>query len=336
MFPGRSQPADGPRRGLKSIGQLFVESEAFTGYKKGMKDGPVLEIDMDKEYGHGALRYGLKALFDTTGWEAQSIRLPEVISPAEQAPTIADLFPQGQTSQPAIPYMEETTTDNQAQEVAEGDTKQESTIALEEKSSPVRKIATSLPVTEESFEDVPAAESYIDGRLRLFIAQREDSQLLVGDGVAPNLKGIFNTPDVQTQGQAADTELDAIFKAMTKVQVGSQLAANALVINPLDWETVRLSKDGVNGGYMLGPAIGASDPRPWGLQTVVTTACPLGTALVAATRLGAQIFRRTELSLRVGYVDDQFVRNTRTIIVEERLAFVVFRPAAFCMLDFSS
>jgi HK97 family phage major capsid protein len=120
------------------------------------------------------------------------------------------------------------------------------------------------------------------------------------------------------------------------VQINSQLAANALIINPLDWQTVRLSKDGVNGWYMLGPAIGASDPRPWGLQTIVTTAMPAGTAIVGATRLGAQIFRRSELSLRVGYIDKQFIENTRSIVVEERLAFVVFRPGAFTKLDFSS
>jgi len=336
MFPGSSQPMDGPRKGTKSIGQLFVESDAFLKYKPSMKEGPVLEIDLDKEYGHGALRHGLKALFDTSSWEAQAIRLPEVITPAEQPPTIAELFPQGQTSQNAIPYMEETTTDNQAAETEEGATKPESEIGLEEKSSPVRKIATALPVTEESFEDVPAAESYIDGRLRLFVAQREDTQLVAGDGTAPNLEGLLYTPGTLTQGQAADSELDAIFKAMIKVQSTSFFAPTALIINPLDWQTVRLSKDDVNGGYLLGPAIGASDPRPWGLQTIVTTAMPQGTAIVGAPRLGAQIFRRTELSLRVGYVDKQFVQNTRTIIVEERLAFVVFRPAAFCKLDFSS
>lgn len=336
MFPGGNQPTDGPRKGLKSIGQLFVESEAYKGYKPSMKDGPVLTIDMDEQYGHGSLRYGLKALFDSSSWSAEAIRLPQVVGPAEQAPTVADLFPQGQTSQNAVPYMEETTTTNAAAETAEGDEKPESAIGLEEKSSPVRKIATALPVTEEAFEDVPMAESYVDGRLRLFIQQREDSQLIAGDGTAPDLEGLLFVDGTGVVGQGADSELDAIFKAMTDVQVNSQLAANALIINPLDWQTVRLSKDGVNGGYLLGPAIGASDPRPWGLQTIVTSAIPAGTAIVGATRLGAQIFRRSDLSMRVGYVDRQFVENTRTIVVEERLAFVVFRPAAFCKLDFSS
>ena len=56
------------------------------------------------------------------------------------------------------------------------------------------------------------------------------------------------------------------------------------------------------------------------------------TGLVGAFRAGAQIFRRTDLALSVGWVNEQFTHNQRTILVEERLALVVFRPTAFCMI----
>ena len=297
-----------------------------------MKEGPQLVVDLGQTYGKKAWQQGIKAVFDTvTGWSIQPQRLPDPITPPYETKQVASLFAEGRTSSNAIAYMEETTTTSGAAAVDQSGTKPESGLALTEKSSVVRKIATWLAVTDETLEDVPQAESYIDTRLRTFVTLEENRQLLQGNGTAPNLRGLLNTAGLLVQAKGADSTPDAVYKALTKVKVTSLLEPTSSVFHPNDWQDIRRREPTV------APACTSGDlpPRPapsgfWGLDAMVTTAMPEGTGLVGAFRAGAQIFRRSDLTLQVGWVNDQFIKNQRTIVVEERLALVVFRPTAFC------
>ena len=53
------------------------------------------------------------------------------------------------------------------------------------------------------------------------------------------------------------------------------------------------------------------------------------TALVGDFQLGCMLFDREDAAIRVGTIDDQFVRNMQTILAELRAAFVVWRTSAF-------
>ena len=64
--------------------------------------------------------------------------------------------------------------------MAEAGTKPESTVGLTTTDEPIRKIATVLPVSDEMLEDAPAIQSYINGRLTLFVRIEEERQLLRG------------------------------------------------------------------------------------------------------------------------------------------------------------
>lgn len=339
----RDQEDAGKVIDLKSIGDLFVESEAFKSYDKVQKKGPTAEVDLEESFGRFIAAHGVKAAMDisddvrfkatmdtVTGYAPQAVRIPTLITPGEQAPTVASLFPQGQTSQIAIPYMEETTATNTAAETAEGGQKPEAALAFTEKTSPVRKIAVFLPVTDELFADVPAMRSYVENRLRTFVIQREDGQLLNGDGVAPNLRGILNTAGIQTQAKGADPVPDALFKAITKIGVNAFLDASGVVMHHNDWQDIRLLRT-ADGIYIWGNPSDAGPERVWGLPIVKTTRIAEGTALVGAFRDAAQIFRRSEISFAVSDShSDFFIKNLLALRVEERLALVVFRPNAFC------
>jgi HK97 family phage major capsid protein len=326
----------------KTLGELFIESDAFVKYDRVTHRSPTVEIDLKAAMGEYVADHGVKAAMDlsdeirmkatltTTGYPVESVRIPVLVTPGEMAPTIAALFPQGSTSQAAIPYMEETTTTNAAAETAEGDAKPESTLAFTEKSSTVRKIATFLPVTDELFADAPAMRSYVEQRLRSFVVMREDGQLLNGDGNAPNLRGILNTVGIQTQAKGADPTPDAVYKAMTKIAVGAFLDASAYVTHHNDWQEIRLLRT-VDGIYIWGSPSDPGPERIWGLPVVKTTRIAEGTGLVGAFRDGGQIFRRSELAFAVSDShSDYFQKNLLALRVEERLALVVYRPAAFC------
>ncbi len=327
--PDRAIGVDTMQMGLppdgKSLGERFVESDAFKNIPTG-GPGRSLDMDLDAIYGKGL---GFKTLFDTAAsWAIQNVRLPAPLTPGAQQPTVASLMPEGRTSGNAIAYMEETTTTNAAAETAESGIKPESALAFTEKTSNVRKIATSLPITDEALDDIPFIESYIDTRLRFFVQLREDSQLLIGNGTAPNLRGLLNVSGINTQARGIDPSQDAIFKGATVAQVASFFPSDAVVLHPNNWQTIRLMTT-ADGIYLFGPPSQTGASTLWGLNTVVTTAMTANTALVGAFRAGAEVFRRTDMSLQVGWINDQFVKNQRTIVVEERLALVCFRPSAF-------
>ncbi len=318
----------------KTFGDLFVESSSFKGYVKAAKRSPETEIDFsddDVEFkrvmGHG----GMKAVLTETGYSIQAVRTGLILPGALRRPVVADVLPEGTTRTSAIVYMEETTTTNAAAAVAEGAAKPESTLVFTEKNSPVRKIATVLPITDELMADEPAMRSYVEGRLRLFLQLAEETQLLTGTGVAPNLLGLNNVSGINTQAKGADPTPDAIYKGMDLIRTTAFLEPDAVIANPTDWQDVQLLRT-ADGIYIWGsPANAPATPRIWGVPVILTPAQTLNTMLVLAAAQGMQIFRRSEVSFAVSdQHQDFFILNQLMLRVEERLALVVYRPKAIC------
>lgn len=310
-----------------TLGNLFVKSQAFKGWKPGMSEGPPVTFDLNKEF----TQKGIKTVFTQSSYAQEQIRLNvPPIQPGEQQPTVASLMPTGRTSQQTMRYMEETTTTTAASETDEQGTKPEAALAFTERTSDVRKIAVTLPITDEALADEPFIESYIDNRLTSFVQYREDSQFLVGSGsgTPTQLRGLLNVSGILTQAKGTDPTPDAVFKAMVLIRTNSYLQPTGAIFHPLDWQDVRLLRT-ADGVYIWGNPSEAGPERIWGLDVVQTTAITQNTALVGAFRQGAMVFRREDITMQVGFINDQFVKNLRTILVEERVGLICFRPKAF-------
>lgn len=305
----------------KSIGDSFIESDAFKGWQPGMKQGPIAELNIN-----------VKNLFETaTGWGPADIRGPRVVDYATRPLAVAELLPQSTTTAASIVYMEETLFSNSAAEVAEGGAKPEVSLGLTERVEPVRKIAALLPVTEEQLADVPQARAYINNRLGFMVRQRLDQQILVGDGSAPNLAGLVDNSrtGLQTQALGGDNVPDAVYKAMTKIRVNAFSEPNAAVFHPNDWQTVRLLKTS-DGIYIWGAPMDAGPERIWGIRVVQTTAQTENTALVGDFQQAALIIR-SGVDIRItDSHDDWFAYNKLAVVAEMRVALADYRPAAFC------
>jgi HK97 family phage major capsid protein len=325
-FPG----GDGKTRSKfagKSLGEVFTESAAFKTYSKARKAGDAVEIDIDDENElKRLLGVGTKATLTETGYAPQAIRTGLILPGALRRPVVADLIPDGTTRMNAIVYMEETTTTNAAATVAEGAAKPESTLVFTERSSPVRKIATVLPITDELMDDEPAMRSYVEARLRLFLALAEEAQLYAGSGVSPDLTGLTITAGINTQAKGADPTPDAIWKAMDLIRVNAFLEPDGVIMHPNDWQDIRLLRT-ADGIYIWGSPSEQGPQRIWGVPVVVTPAATQNTGLVGAFAQGTQIFRRSQVSFAVSdQHQDFFIKNLLMLRVEERLALVVYRP----------
>lgn len=304
---------------VKSLGELFVASEAGADLK-----GRTVELeDVDLH----------ATLFETgAGWEPEVIRSGRLVEKATRPIQVIDVIPAGATSQTAVKFMQETVFDNKAAEAAEAGDYAEVELRVEEADSPVRKIAGFLPVTDEQLEDVPQAQSYVNNRLPFMLRQRLDGQILNGDGRAPNLEGFLNTANVQTQAKGADPTPDAIYKAETLVATTGQAMRGPVIINPLDWQQVRLLRT-ADGIYIWGSPSEAGPDRIWGQRVVEAQAIPEGTALVGDFANFSELAMRRGIELKVSDShSDFFTKGKQAIRVDIRVALVVYRPEAFCMV----
>lgn len=314
---GRQQP-----REVKSLGQLFVESQEYK-ERRGIKGLEVKLNDFDF--------LEVKTLMETgAGFAPQSIRTGRVVEYAHRRPVVADIIPQSPTDQSSVVYMEETTSTNNAATRSEGGQAGESAIAYTERTAPVREIATFLPVTEIQLEDVGQAESLINNRLLSFLDLTEEVQLLTGDGSAPNIDGFLNKSGVQSQAKSTDPVPDAIYKGITKVRATGMAEPSAIVIHPNDWQDIRLLRT-TDGIYIWGNPSEAGPERVWGLPAVVTTAETENTALLGDFQLYSEIFRRRGANIKVSDShSDYFIKGKLAIRADKRVALAIYRATAFC------
>jgi HK97 family phage major capsid protein len=313
----------------KSIGELFVESDAYKGFKRGSGTGPMAELDIEAKT--------VMSTGTTVGFTPETIRTGRIIEAALAPIQVIDLIPDGATDQAAVVYMEETLATNAATEIAESvqgtlAAYPESALGFTQRSTTVRKIATFLPVTDEQLEDVSFIQSFINMRLSLFLRQRLDSQLLVGSGVAPNLLGFLNVPTIQSQAKGADPTPDAIYKAMTLVRVTGRAIPSGVVLHPNDWQSIRLLRT-ADGVYIWGSPSDAGPERIWGLPVAQADVITENTGLVGDFRGYCQLVMRRGIDVQVSNSHASFfIQGVQAIRADLRCAFPVYRPTAFCLV----
>ena len=194
----------------------------------------------------------------------------------------------------------------------------------------LKKIASYMKETDELVADAPWLASAINGR------GMYQHELAVENYLVTTLAG---TSGIGTSNLLTP---DGIFKAMMTVQNNSGFAADAIVINPTDYQNIRLRKDAAGqyygGGFMSG-AYGnggiIEQPPIWGLRTVVTPAVAVGTCYVGAFKLCGSIVRKNAgVAVDIAYQnEDDFIKNLVCVRIEERLALAVRRPAGFVKIS---
>ncbi|EAA9303479.1 phage major capsid protein [Salmonella enterica] len=316
-----------PPQMVKTLGQMVIESEAFENMSSSDRKG--IRVQMSRK--------DLMNVTATTGTGASPTnsltvadRIPGIIAPPERAMTIRDLLIPGETDSASMEFIQETGFTNKAAPVAEGARKPQSEITFDLKSAPVRTIAHIFKASRQILDDAKGLASYIDGRARYGLRFAEELQLLSGDGTGMNIMGIipqastFNPKVTLTSATAIDRMRLAILQSVL-----AEYPASGIVLNPIDWAAIELTKDG-EGRYIIAQPVNGSVARLWGLPVVETQAMVRNNFLTGAFNMAAQIFDRMEIEVLLSTEnEDDFARNMVTIRAEERLAMAVYRPEAF-------
>ena len=240
---------------------------------------------------------------------------------------VADLFGSETISGNALTfYVESSSVEGGVNTVAEGGTKPMTSFGdPTAKTVALQKIGAHYKETSELVEDAPWLASSINNR-GIYLHQKYVEDFLLT--TLSSTSGLGTSDDATAAG---------IFKAMMTVQESSGFAADAIVINPADYQKLRLAKDNngqyYGGGYFYAPYGNsgiAEQPPLWGLRTVITSAVSAGTCYVGAFKLGASVVRKGGMSVNIANTnEDDFIKNVITILIEERLALAVRYPGAF-------
>ncbi len=248
--------------------------------------------------------------------------------------TIRSLLLPGTTTSNQIEYEREKLFTNNAAPVAEGALKPQSELQFEDATANVRTIAHWMRTSVQILADAAGLQSIIDQRLRYGLAYAEEQQLLNGSGTGQNLLGLVTaaTPYAAPGSLTATSQVD-IIRLMILQAALAEYPPNGIVLNPIDWASIEMQKDG-QGRYLIGNPQGTLSPTLWGLPVVATQAMGVDKALVGAFNLAAQIFDRQDATVDVSTEDqDNFVKNKVTIRAEERLAIAIYRPQAIVYGD---
>ncbi len=326
---------------VKTLGERFVESEAF---KAALEDGSVKAgrmpwVDAGPVHGNQK-RIAIKAV-TLTGITTPDY-VGEVIRPRDQRLAMRDLIPGGTTSKDRVSFIRVTSRATGAAITGQGQTKPESGIVMDRVQADVEKIAHWIVVDDEQLDDVEGLRSLIDAEMEYGLRVAEDQEILYGDGTAaPN--GGNHLDGIVEQATAYDDALEATIQAaagittvtlLDRIRIAmaqlasADFAGDGLVLNPVDMAVLMLTQT-EDGAYKFANPTSGETPRPWGLRTVETTRFDQGDLLVGQFSIGAQIFDKMRPMLKVGYVNDQLIKNQLTIVAEERLALMVKYPSAF-------
>lgn len=363
-FFGKAEPLDTPsakggadikvvgERNGWTPGQHFVNSEQF---KRAMNGKTRLERVSSVEIPFPMLGVrGRTQMLHRAGFTSGDLSAINVapqqtlVGLGVERLTIMDLIAPGTTDKAAIPYPRENsfgTVDGvavaagampRAKSVGERGVKPTWDPDVTTETANVKKVAVTTPVPDEFMEDFPGFQSFIDQRLPYMVDMETEVQMLYGDGLGNNLKGVMSTSGVQTRAYATSWG-DTLKKAITDVEVGSFFMADGIAMHPYDFEVASLEKD-VNGQYLMGGPVylpyGVGQYvqlyNIWGKPVVSTTSVAVGKPVVGAWKLGAQYFIRSGMRLETtNSNEDDFKRNLLRIRAEHRLALAVYRPVAF-------
>jgi HK97 family phage major capsid protein len=265
-----------------------------------------------------------------TGDVIQPDRVRGIVSPMERERHIRPYMASGRTGSNTVDYVEETAYTDGMAGVAEGAALAQSDLTLEQKTAAVKKVGSFVTLSREMLEDISGLMSYVQGRLVAKYNQREDTQLLAGDGTGQNLAGValnataWADPGAISNGNAFD-----VLRAAVKQAQVDEYFPNLILVHPNELFAMDTAKEST-GAYLLPYIFNGQGHNISGIPIVATTAIAPDNFLIGDFQRGAQIFDRREITLEIASENsDDWQKDLVSAKLTTRLAFPIYRPDVF-------
>lgn len=322
--------ASGRRGSIVSAGKLVTASEAFAALRAaGAQVGNTARINVN-------------AAITSSTSSAGDLLVPQydpAVPMAMRRLRVLDLLTRGRTSAASIIFPRLVTYTNNAAPVSENpaSAKPSSNMVWDSTTAPVATIAHIIKCSRQIMDDAAMLESEIDNGLRYGLALEYEEQVLLGSGVGLNLNGLvtqataYSNPGVNVQAESA---IDRLRLALLQVSLTNN-EADGIVLNPIDWTDIELTKNTMNN-YIIANPFAMAQPTLWGRPVIDTASMTANSFLVGAFRAGATFYDREDVNVVIATQNnDDFEKNMLTIRCEGRGALAVKRPDAFVTGDFN-
>lgn len=236
-------------------------------------------------------------------------------------------------------YLRQSQRTNNAAPVAPGAEKPVSSYGLTEVKDDLRVVAhLSEEVPRYWLEDDAKLQQFLDAELRYGLATALEEQIVSGDGVAPNMRGLANTSGIVSQAFNTDpirTARSAI-SALMALGATNEGGEPFFVFGIADWEAIETASL-ASGEYVMarqGAPVNAAERRLWGQPVVLAPGVDAGFGWLvdpSAVEVVTDGQVRVEWNSATG-----FSRNTVIARCETRANLAVKRPAGIARLDLTA
>lgn len=317
----------------KSFGESFaVAVKEAAGTLAGLKKGQSVMLDLkDMTFGNA---------FTTAGASVTYVK-PGIIELPKRKLHIRELLQGGgMGAKSTFDYVKEITGTGAIANAAEGTLKAQIGLKLQEASVYAEWIAGFLKISRNMLDDVEGMTTFLQSRLPELLLRAEDTQILNGNGIRPNLLGIQSVGNYTAYSSAttAVNRAEMLIYAISQLESADR-EANGVLIHPADWYTLWLYKASTSGLYTLPfNLIERTNGQLFvaGVPVFKSTAQDQSLFLVGDWTMGANLITREPARVEFFYEDGTNVQtNQVTVRIEERVALPVYGNDYFIFGDFA-
>lgn len=306
----------------ESWGQQFIKSAEYKSLNFGGRVGVGVEV---------------KNTVVTSDTTVAPDRKPGIVGGAVRQFRLEEVLNSAPTTSSSIEYTRENVFTNAAAETAEGGALPESSITFTLDNVPVQAVGHFIKISRQLAADNAALAAYINLRMKYGVDLKVENQIYAGNGTTPNLSGLSKSGNYTAHGYTAaaltalglspTNRFDIIGKCLGDCWA-ADYPANAILLNPADWWTMRLTKDS-QGRYLLGDPDKEAPPMLFGTPVVQSNAVTADTFQVGAYNMAATKYDRESVIIELSDSDgDNFQKMLVTVRAVRRLALAVERPAS--------
>jgi len=206
--------------------------------------------------------------------------------------------------------------------------KPEGGLVFDVRTDSVYTMAVWTPATKRILADANGLAAYIDAYLRNDIEDKLEDEIINGSGGSAFL-GLMNA-SIQTEAAGAGP-FYALRSAKTKLATIGRVRPTAILANPTnveEWDLAEVNSEANRFVAAPNAPFSGGTQRIWGVPVIESEFVTEGHALIGDFRF-AVLFDREDVSISVGTINDDFVRNIVRVLAEGRWGFGVIRPDAF-------
>jgi len=261
-----------------------------------------------------------------------AMRLEDIGQVAYRGLTLSSLFrqrPVSAGSKGIVRYVDQLAPTRAAAAVAENNAFPESTFQWQEFTLNLQKIGDQIPVSHEAFNDFEYIAGEIQQLLAVNVRLREDQDLWNGNGVAPNIRGIYDYAPTYTAPDLTMDDpnvYDLIVKVQEAINAGreSKFRANTALLSYVDFNNMITNK-AVDGHYVVpqwAQLLPDGTANVNGIR-VIPHALPTANTMLVGDFNWASQFNIGEIEIEMGYIGNQFINDMMTIKARKRTALLV-------------